>query len=91
MSREDKELSLLLQLPEEDAVDVAVLGEYPPQEEFVYPLKHDKVLTLPLNKFDEDGAKRRLAAICVLQRWSPLGEVFYTGRFWCQRVMKKTQ
>lgn len=89
MSREDKEWDLLTQLPGDQMQDVAILGEYPPLEDYVYSIHHDKVLTLPINKFNEESAKRRFDALCVLQQWRPTEPMFYTGRFWCLRVVRK--
>ena len=80
----EREMELIMQLPNEDCHDV-YYAEGEPQEEFHYPLYHDEVLKVDIN-YDEPVAKLKLARLVNNKGATRVGEVFYTGRFWCQRV-----
>lgn len=90
----EEQLMLIAQLPSDSVMPATWWGEYGPQgdnlelDEYTYPIKHDKVLVLPKNKYTEERAQQKFVAMCLAQGVRPTEAIFYTGRFWCMRVIK---
>lgn len=78
------QMDMLMQLPDEDLHDV-YYAEGEPADEFHYPLSHDEVLTVPISN-DEVVAKLKLARLVTSRGSKAIGKVYYTARYWCQRI-----
>lgn len=90
MLHEDEEDELLAQLPDEDLVDVAVLGEYDPIKEYDYMVTEtgQPPISLCRKKYpDRDEAQRRMHTLCLLRNKRPVHNMFRTARHWVLPVV----
>jgi hypothetical protein len=80
----EKEFELLVQLPDEDCHDV-YYAEGEPAAEFHYPAYYDAVMRVPVSE-DKVVAQLKLTRRINSVGATKIGDMFYTGRYWCQRV-----